>query len=74
MTVAQALDHIKDVGLTRETVYTCYVIDKERFLEGFVSLRTLVTSELDVIIGDIMEDVISVHTHDDQETIAASGQ
>lgn len=70
MTVAQALDHIKDVGLTRETVYTCYVIDKERFLEGFVSLRTLVTSELDVIIGDIMEDVISVHTHDDQETIA----
>ena len=72
MTVQQALDHIKKIGLKKETVYTCYVTDKKRVLEGFVSLRTLVISEPDEIIGELMEtEVINVHTHDDQETIAA---
>lgn len=71
MTVGDAMAHIKEIGLNRETVYTCYVTDKNRTLEGFVSLRTLVTSEEDEIIRDIMEDeVINVNTHDDQETVA----
>ena len=70
-TVKQSLAHIKEIGLTKETIYTCYVTDKNRKLEGFVSLRTLVTSEEDELIIDIMEDeVISVNTHDDQETVA----
>lgn len=72
LTVKEALQHIKEIGLKKETVYTCYVTDKARKLEGFISLRSLVTSEPDEIIGDIMEDeVILVHTHDDQETIAS---
>lgn len=71
MTVKDALQHIKEIGLKKETVYTCYVTDKKRTLEGFVSLRTLVTSEPEEIIADIMEDeVIHVYTHDDQESIA----
>ncbi|MDR7857591.1 magnesium transporter [Tissierella sp.] len=71
MTVKEALSHIKKTGLNKETVYTCYVTDRKRTLEGFISLRTLVVSELDEIIGDIMEDeVINVNTHDDQETVA----
>lgn len=70
-TVKQSLAHIKEIGLTKETIYTCYVTDKNRTLEGFVSLRTLVTSEEDELIADIMEEeVISVNTHDDQETVA----
>lgn len=70
-TVKKSLAHIKEIGLTKETIYTCYVTDKNRKLEGFVSLRTLVTSEEDELIIDIMEDeVISVNTHDDQETVA----
>lgn len=72
MTVKEAMRHIKETGLTRETVYTCYVTDKNRTLEGFVSLRTLVVSEEDQIIEDIMEhEVIHVNTHDDQETVAS---
>lgn len=72
MTVKEALRHIKETGVTRETVYTCYVTDKKRTLEGFVSLRTLVTSEEDEVIEDIMEhEVIRVNTHDDQETVAS---
>ena len=71
MTVKEALDHIKEVGLTSETVYTCYVIDNKRKLEGFVSLRKIVTSEEDVLIDEIMEeDIIKVNTHDDQEEVA----
>ncbi len=71
MTVKEALKHIKETGLTKETVYTCYVTDENRKLEGIISLRKLVTSELDQRIEDIMErDVIYVNTHDDQETVA----
>ncbi len=71
MTVKEALAHIKKTGMSRETVYTCYVTDAKRRLEGFVSLRDLVTSDEDAIIEDIMErEVIHVNTHDDQENIA----
>ena len=71
LTVKEALAHIKETGLNKETVYTCYVTDKKRTLEGFVSLRTLVTSDGDELIEDIMEDeVIRVNTHDDQESVA----
>lgn len=71
MTVKEALAHIKEVGLNRETIYTCYVTDKNRKLEGIVSLRSLVVSPEDELLTELMEtDVISVNTHDDQETVA----
>ena len=71
MTVREALDHIKDVGLESETIYTCYVLDKGRKLEGIVSLRTLVISDYNARISDLMrEDIIYVHVNDDQEEVA----
>lgn len=71
MTVKEALTHIKKTGLDKETVYTCYVTDKNRKLEGIVSLRKLVISDENLSIEDIMyRDVIYVNTHDDQETCA----
>ncbi|HKL85081.1 MAG TPA: magnesium transporter [Treponemataceae bacterium] len=71
MTVKEALAHIKEIGLTKETVYTCYVTDKNRKLLGIVSLKNLVTSEETISIADILhEEVIYVNTHDDQETVA----
>ncbi len=71
MTVKQALEHIKATGLQKETVYTSYVMDENRKLEGIVSLRELVISDDTEIIEDIMDtDVIFTHTHDDQETTA----
>lgn len=73
MTIGEALARIKRTGMTKETIYTCYVIDSERKLEGIVSLRTLVTSDEDLIIGNIMEpDIVRVNTHDDQEVVAQS--
>ncbi len=70
-TVGQALRHIKETGLDKETVYTCYVIDENRILEGIVSLRKLVISDEDLKIEDIMDkDVVYVNTRDDQEEVA----
>ncbi|NLN15495.1 MAG: magnesium transporter [Tissierellia bacterium] len=70
MTVREAMDHIRETGLTKETIYTCYVTDSNRILEGIVSLRELVVSDEDLRLADIMEDeVIYVNTHDDRETV-----
>ena len=71
MTVKDALNHIREIGLKKETVYTCYVTDKNRKLEGIISLRKLVISDESDVIEDIMDqEVIYVYTHDDQEIVA----
>ena len=70
MTVKEAMAHIKKTGLNKETIYTCYVTNRNRVLEGIVSLRKLVISDEDLVIKDIMQDdIIYVNTHDDQETV-----
>lgn len=70
-TVKEALEHIRKIGLTKETIYNSYVTDASKRLMGIVSLRTLVTSRSDKSIAEIMErDVISVETHDDREKVA----
>ena len=71
MTVAKALSEIKRVGMDKETIYTCYVTDAQRKLLGVIPLRTIICAEDDSLVGDLMEDdVISVHTLDDQEEVA----
>jgi magnesium transporter len=71
-TVKEALNDIRKTGVEKETIYTCYIIDLNRKLEGTVSLRELVISNEDTKIADIMnEEVIFVNTHDDQEEIAS---
>lgn len=71
MTVGKAIDKIRKKGMTSETIYTLYITDAKRRLEGFVSIRTLIMSEEHVIIEDLMdEDVIFAHTTDDQEDVA----
>jgi magnesium transporter len=71
--VGDALAHIKRVGMDSETVYTCYVKDHGRKLIGIVSLRTLVISEPETPISDIInEDVVWVNVYDDQEDVSES--
>lgn len=75
LTVAGAIERIRKIALDRETVNICYVLDSGRRLVGTVALRYLLLSEPDEIIGDIMhENVISIHTHTDQEEAAAQFQ
>lgn len=71
MTVEEALSKIRATALEKETVYTCYVMDHERHLEGIVTLKDLVLHSLTEKIEDIMHrDVISVTTLDNQERAA----
>jgi len=71
MTVSQAISKIRNTVEDMENVYTCYVIDEVRKLEGVISLKELITSEDDVPIQSIMnKNVISVHANDDQEKVA----
>lgn len=71
MTVEKALEKIKRIGLEKETIYNCYVLDNSRKLTGTVNLKSLVISEKDVVIKDIMEtNVITVTTLEDQEVVA----
>lgn len=71
LTVREAFEHIRATGVDKETLYTCYVIDKDRRLLGTVSARTLLLTEVDNVIGDIMDkNIISAKTTDDKESLA----
>ena len=71
MTASDAIDHIRQTGIDRETVNICYVVDAKRKLVGAISIRTIILAGRDVPISDIMEkNVISAATGEDQETVA----
>ena len=71
MTVEDALKRIRRTGTDKETINVCYVVDPARKLLGIASLRTILLSDEDDIIEDIMEThVISVGTLEDKEDVA----
>ncbi|MCR4650861.1 MAG: magnesium transporter [Lachnospiraceae bacterium] len=71
LTVGQAIERIRKVGVDKETINICYVLDSRRKLVGTVALRYLLLSNPDEIIGDIMhENVIAINTMMDQEEVA----
>ncbi|MBI5380028.1 MAG: magnesium transporter [Nitrospirae bacterium] len=71
MSVEAALQQIRWTGPDKETIYYAYVIDQGRKLIGFVSLKNLILADPDKPVGDLMkEEVIAVHTLDDQEAVA----
>ncbi|NLM77909.1 MAG: magnesium transporter [Ruminococcaceae bacterium] len=71
MTVRQAFEHIRQTGLDKETIYTGYVTDNQRHLEGLISIKTLLLASLDDLIEDLMDtQYIYASTLDDQEQIA----
>lgn len=70
MTVGQAIHKLKTIGVDRETIYTCYVIEHKKLI-GIVSARDLLISNDNVTIESIMEtNIIFAQTHDDQEDVA----
>ena len=71
MTVEQAFERIRSTALDSETVYTCYVTDGRRKLEGVITVRELLLAPKDAVLRDIMEtNVKYVTTHTDQEEAA----
>ena len=54
MTVAQSMAHIKETGIHKETIYTCYVTDKRKLI-GIVSAKDLMTTDDGILISELME-------------------
>jgi magnesium transporter len=70
-TVREAFDDIRSTGVNKETIYTCYVIRRDRLLVGVVSAKDLMLARPQERIGDIMDvNLVFAHTTDDQEAIA----
>lgn len=71
-TVEDAIKTIRRTGIDKETINICYVARADRTLYGYVTIRRLILSQPDVLIGDLAEttNVISCKTLDDQETVA----
>lgn len=68
MTVSQAIAHIRRTGDNSESVYTCYVTDAGRRLEGALTLKELLLAQDEQLVADLMEtDVITAETTEDQE-------
>jgi magnesium transporter len=74
MTVEEAFAYIRKNGVDKETIYTCYVINPSRKLEGVVTLKDLIMHPYETKVEEIMEDenIIYALTTDDQEEVAAT--
>lgn len=71
MSVEEAFKKIRKIGLEKETIYTCYVLRRDRLLVGVVSAMRLMVADPGERIGDIMDtSFMSAHTTDDREEVA----
>lgn len=71
MTVEDALKKIRRVGQDMETINVMYVVDADRHLLGYVSIRTLLLADENDTMEELMDSaVISASTLDDQEETA----
>ena len=70
MTVADSILKIRQVGLNKETIYTCYVTEKRKLI-GMVDVKELLTTSESKTIEEIMDtNLLYAHTTDDQEEVA----
>lgn len=70
-TIGTAFEKIRRTGVNKETIYTCYVVDRKKHLVGAVSVKDMLLAETDNIIADIMDaNAVVVHTLDDKEQVA----
>ena len=72
MTVEEAILRIRRQGVDKETIYTCYVTEKDRKLIGMVTVKDLLLAPDDeMTIEEIMiTNLIYVNTRTDQEEVA----
>lgn len=71
MNVEQAFSYIRAHGVDKETIYTCFVMDGERHLEGVVTIKDLLMNPYETKIQEIMDtNIIKTVTTEDQEEVA----
>lgn len=75
MSVMDAIERIRKTGVDKETINICYVTDVQKHLLGIVTLREIILADAQESIKDLMnENIITVHTLDDQEEVAKQFQ
>ena len=71
MTAVEALERLRQVGATAETIYALPVTDDQRRLVGAMGLRDLVLADPQTRVGELMDrDVYSARVDEDQEAVA----
>ena len=71
LTVKEALKIIRKRGKDAETVYTIFVRDNKRNLEGTINLDDLIFADEDETLENIMDrDFVTCNVNDDQEEVA----
>ncbi len=71
MTVEESFDKIRQTGVNKETVYTCYVVDKKKKLVGVVTVKDLLLANKKDVIENVMTtSVITAETLEDKEQVA----
>lgn len=70
MTVEQSFAYIRRYGVDKETIYTCFVIDEKRHLEGIVTVKDLLLNSYETKLEEIMDtNIIKAVTTEDQEEV-----
>lgn len=71
MTIKEALDRIRSIGIRNESINDCFIIDNKRVLKGIVPIKRLLVNEENTIIKDIMDKYFEkVQVITDQEEVA----
>lgn len=71
MTAAQTLEHLRNIDEQVETVNDIYIMNRDRRLQGVVSLREVITAPPERRVSEFMTtQVISVSPETDQEEVA----
>ena len=71
ITVAEALQRLRQQAPNRETIYYIFILDEGRRLQGVVSLRYLIVATRSTLVTAVTNrEAISVRVDDDQEFVA----
>lgn len=75
ITAAQAIERLRREAPNTETIYYAYIVDRERKLLGYVSLKDLILARPESLLEKIMHtEVIFARVDDDQEEVARNIQ
>lgn len=70
-TAAAAIERLRHEAPDRETIYYCYVLDDERHLKGFVSLKNLILAPPYRRVADVMQtDFVRAYADDEADATA----
>lgn len=71
MSIAEAIDFLRQEAPDAETIYESYIIDEQQQLLGEISLHQLILAPVDANVGALMAtDIVYAYVDDDQDDVA----